>query len=102
MRQTTFQRLKEQHKIKQTPIPKVWIKITFRSDGSWYYDFGYKSTEYLINTGQLYDENGKFIYKGKYSYMGGQDYTIHELWRYIQQQAYFDNIHPLDKVLTTP
>lgn len=98
MRQTTFHKLKELHKISITPIPKVWIKITFRKDGSWHYDFGYRSYAYLRSTGQLYDESGKFIYKGKFSFMRGQDYTIHQLWHYIQKQAYFDKIHPLDLV----
>lgn len=97
-RKRILKRLKDRFLISITPIPKVRIKVTFRKDGSWHWDFGYVSHDYLVSTGQFWDENGQLKYKGKHCFSGGQDYVINQMWRYIQEQAYYDNIHEMDLV----
>jgi len=89
-------RLKDYFKISITPIPKVRIKVTFRPDGTWFCDFGYASHKYLVDTGQYYDENGNYICTVPNCFWGGQHYCIKDMWRYIRESAYRNNIHPLD------
>jgi len=84
MRKRTLFRLKERFLISITPIPKVWVRVKFRADGSWHWDFGYKSYEYLTATGQYWDENGKRKWTGKSSWSFGHDCVVHSMWRYIQ------------------
>ena len=96
MRKRIINRLIERHKISITPIPRVKLRVKFRRDGSYTVDFGEISSSYLIETGQYWDENGCYKYKGKHTFWGGQDYAVHQMWRHIQKSAYKDNIHPLD------
>jgi len=95
-RKRTVNRLKDSFKITITPIPKVRIKVTFRPDGSWFCDFGYKSFKHLVDTNQYWDENGNYKYKGHHSFWGGQDYVINDMWKYIRNRAYYGKIHHLD------
>jgi hypothetical protein len=98
MRKRTIGKLKVRYKISITPIPKVWVKIQFRKDGSWHWGFGYKSRDYLVSNGLYWDEQGNRKWTGKSSYSVGQDYVINRMWQYIREQAYYNNIHELDLV----
>ncbi|WP_090624288.1 hypothetical protein [Parapedobacter indicus] len=89
-RKRTILRLKERFAISITPIPKVHIRVQFRSDGSWHWSFGYRSHEALGFE--------KIKESGKWAFAGGQDYCVNDLWRWLKEYAYREAIHPLDIV----
>ena len=102
MKKRIRQRWKDRHLISITPIPKVRLKVFYRPDGSWHYSWGHISYEYLVSKGLYYDKDGKYICTEKHAGMSGQDYTISDLWRHIQKEAYYGNIHPLDIISSPP
>lgn len=96
MKKRTLARLKQRYKISITPIPKARIRIFYRPDGSWHYSLGHVSRDYLVENGIFYDKDGKYICTEKHAGMSGQDYTIKSFWKYVQKEAFYGNINPLD------
>jgi hypothetical protein len=97
-RKRILKKLKRRFFISITPIPKVRIKVTFRTDGSWHWDFGHISHKYLVDSGQMYNESGEYICTVPHFWCGGQDYVIKRLWLWIKEAAYDGKIHELDLV----
>lgn len=99
VRNATLTKLKNRYKISVTPIPKIKLRVFYRSDGSWHYSWGHLSYEYLVNAGLMYDKDGKYICTEKHAGMSGQDFTINSLWKHVQKEAFYNNINPLDLAL---
>lgn len=97
-RRVALKRLKENFLISITPIPKVYIRVKFRTNGSYTIDFGYKHIDHFKKLGIYWNENGLPIEENHFSFFFGQDYTYRKMWRYIQRCVYENRIHPLELV----
>lgn len=67
-------------------------------EGLYTIQFGYKSFDYLVKTGQYWDENGKLKYKGKKAFWSGQGECYNLMWRYILKAHIEGRINDMDYV----
>lgn len=127
VRKRTLKRLKIWSLIRIIPCPKVYIRVRFRQltnfnddmcgfslkaigyvgdplsenppiPGLYTLSFGFKSYNHLVKTGQYWDENGKFKYKGKCAYWSGQGEFYNQMWMYIKRAHLEGRINEIDYV----
>jgi len=127
MRKRTLYKFKVWALIRIIKPPKVWLRIRFREitnlnddmrgcslkaigykgdplsanppiKGLYTLDFGYKSFNHLVKTGQYWNEKGKCIYKGPQSGWNGQGEYYNSMWLYILRAHIEGRIHGLDYV----